>query len=158
MGTVGLDQLTKEVAKQTLAHTPPIIYLFDLFRFQYAENRGAFLSLGAGLSEEARFWILTLGVALCLVLATGYFVIHLHKLSLFTAVGAALTIGGGVGNLIDRFLFGHVVDFMNMGIGSLRTGIFNIADLGIVFGGLMLAFSNFDFSAKKGQPQKELPQ
>jgi signal peptidase II len=48
--------------------------------------------------------------------------------------GLALLIGGGVSNLVDRISRGAVVDFLNLGIGSLRTGIFNVADMAIMSG------------------------
>jgi len=52
--------------------------------------------------------------------------------------------GGGLSNLVDRIAYdGHVVDFLNIGIGSLRTGIFNVADMAITAGALLLAFDSF---------------
>lgn len=46
----------------------------------------------------------------------------------------ALFLGGGVSNLLDRLIHGTVIDFMNVGIGPLRTGIFNVADMAIMLG------------------------
>jgi signal peptidase II len=60
-------------------------------------------------------------------------------------VGAsiALIVGGGVSNLIDRLRYGgYVVDFLNVGIGPLRTGIFNVADMAIMAGVILWAFSD----------------
>ena len=58
------------------------------------------------------------------------------------AVGWALVVGGGVGNLIDRIVNdGHVVDFMRVGIGGLETGIFNVADTAILAGLVTLLVS-----------------
>jgi signal peptidase II len=57
-------------------------------------------------------------------------------------IAAALVCGGGLGNLIDRFSqHGYVTDFLNLGIGSVRTGIFNVADFALLFGLGMLVFS-----------------
>jgi signal peptidase II len=54
-----------------------------------------------------------------------------------------LIVGGGVSNLIDRLRYGgYVVDFLNVGIGSLRTGIFNVADMAIMAGVIIWAFSD----------------
>ena len=50
----------------------------------------------------------------------------------------AAIVGGGIGNLVDRVQLGAVRDFLNVGIGSLRTGIFNLADMAITFGGIAL--------------------
>jgi signal peptidase II len=56
------------------------------------------------------------------------------------ALGAALVAAGGLGNLWDRLVAGGlVIDFLNLGIGPLRTGIFNVADLAIVAGVVLLA-------------------
>ena len=51
-----------------------------------------------------------------------------------TLLGVALFVRGGVSNLLDRIIHGAVVDFMNVGIGPLRTGIFNVADMAIMLG------------------------
>ena len=58
-----------------------------------------------------------------------------QELNLLAVASSALIIGGGLGNLIDRILNqGAVIDFMNMGIGPIRTGVFNVADLAILAG------------------------
>ena len=129
---VALDQLTKLLALNYLKGKFPIIYWGDLFRFQYAENRGAFLSLGAGLSEPVRFWLLSVIVAGFVLFIFIYLMIK--KTNLINTLGWTAVVGGGLGNLIDRFARGSVIDFMNMGIGSLRTGIFNVADMVIMIG------------------------
>jgi len=57
-------------------------------------------------------------------------------------------IGGGLGNLFDRLLYDfHVVDFINFGIGSLRTGILNVADMSVTFGVFFLVI--YTLKAKK---------
>jgi signal peptidase II len=53
-------------------------------------------------------------------------------------VGVGLLIGGAIGNLIDRLTFGYVLDFIDMGVGSLRFWTFNIADAGISLGIVIL--------------------
>jgi signal peptidase II len=50
------------------------------------------------------------------------------------ALGVALFVAGGASNLLDRITYGKVVDFMNVGLGPLRTGIFNVADMAIMLG------------------------
>jgi signal peptidase II len=133
-----LDQTTKEIAIQHLKGTPPRIYLGNLFRFEYAENPGAFLGLGRSLSDGLRFWLMTVVVAIILLFCL-YSVIRDSKLGKMATFGFALVIAGGVCNLLDRMFRtdGKVVDFMNLGIGSLRTGIFNVADVAIM-GGVFL--------------------
>ncbi len=140
---VGVDQLTKVWAIETLKGRPGQSYWGDLIRIQYAENPGAFLSLGANLSHDSRFWLLSVTVGLFLLGCLGYLIWN-RKLHPVATAGLTLIGGGGISNLIDRLFRaqGHVIDFMNMGIGSLRTGIFNVADMAILLGVALLVFWN----------------
>lgn len=136
--SVGCDQATKHIATSRLQMRPPQSYLGDLFRLQYAENRGAFLSMGADLSHGARWWLLTVGVA-GILLALLIYSLASKELTRIHVASFALIFSGGVSNLIDRMTQGGVVvDFMNLGIGPVRTGIFNVADLAIVAGVIAL--------------------
>jgi signal peptidase II len=135
---VGCDQVTKVTAHKYLASSQPISYLGDIFRLQYMENNGAFLSLGAVLSSGLRFWLL---IVLTGIAVAGMLVFLLVKRNLRPSFVIAISfiIGGGVGNLIDRtFNHGAVMDFMNIGVGSLRTGVFNSADVALIIGMGML--------------------
>lgn len=136
--TVGCDQITKDIAQERLAAAAPIDYLGGIFTLQYAENTGAFLSFGADFSPTVRFWIFTIGASLLLVPAAVY--LFRGRISFWTSFGLSLLIGGGIGNLIDRATIGYVIDFMNVGIGSLRSGIFNVADVAIITGAILLIF------------------
>lgn len=138
---VGCDQATKQMAVEHLKGPPPQYYSFfgDTFRIQYAENPGAFLSLAANLSPDVRFWLLTVvnGVVLMFVAAIVLFRQDIDRLSM-TAL--TLILAGGIGNLIDRVTTqnGVVIDFLNLGIGNLRTGVFNVADMAITAGFVLL--------------------
>ncbi len=136
-----IDQGTKSLARQWLMGHAPIIYLDDFFRFEYAENSGAFLSLGAGLPDSVRFWLLTVAVGAFLVFAT-YILLTDPKITRITVWSLSLMVSGGFSNLLDRMFRteGRVVDFMNMGIGNLRTGIFNVADMAIMAGLALFLF------------------
>lgn len=146
---VGCDQITKSIAKDTLRMSPPRTYLGETFRLQYAENTGAFLSLGSNLPKIMRTWLFTVLSGLLLVGLFFYMLSNkqMNKQHLFAL---SLILGGGSSNLIDRVLYdGRVVDFMNMGIGNLRTGIFNFADVLIMVGmGMVILFS---MNARKPQ-------
>lgn len=135
---VGCDQVAKTMARQSLAASDPVLLLNGLVRLEYAENQGAFLSLGAGLPEEARFLlfvVLTSGILVAMV------VLALHdQATPAQLLGLSLVAGGGAGNLVDRIVLdGTVVDFLSLGIGPVRTGIFNLADVAITAGALLLA-------------------
>ncbi|MEK6785116.1 MAG: signal peptidase II [Nitrospirota bacterium] len=134
---VGCDQLTKDVAHQYLALQPPQSWFYDTVRLQYAENTGAFLSLGGDLSEGLRVFLLQVFPALCLVALA--MVLFARQIPLSTAIAWSLVLSGGLGNLLDRIMNdGRVIDFMNLGIGPLRTGIFNVADVCITTGVVLL--------------------
>jgi signal peptidase II len=116
-------------------------YLGDTLRLQLTYNRGAFLSLGHSLPDVLRHSIFTVGI--CFILLGALAFALLSKSGAFSVVLAvSLFIAGGVGNLIDRILHdGTFVDFLNVGIGSLRTGIFNVADVAIMGGAALLLFT-----------------
>jgi signal peptidase II len=134
LSCVGCDQVTKGLARQGLAHAEPIAFFNNMVRLQYAENPGAFLSLGAGSSEHTRFWIFTLVTGFILAGMLIYLVSSATN-SMSKIIALSLVFAGGTGNLIDRvFNEGRVIDFLNVGIGTLRTGVFNVADIAISFG------------------------
>src|SRR5437868_5406345 len=139
--SVILDQVTKWLAIGSLKGNAPLAYLGNFFRLEYAENSGAFLSLGARLPEQVRFWILTVMVGIFLVVCLGYLISN-RNLNHLSTVALSLVAGGGISNFLDRLLRdnGRVVDFMNMGVGNLRTGIFNVADVAIMVGVGLLTF------------------
>jgi signal peptidase II len=130
--TIGCDRVTKQLATENLAGEPTRSFLADTFRLTYAENLGGFLSLGAGLPSALRHAVFTVVTgALLLVLTV---IAWRQRGSVSHAAAFALFIAGGASNWFDRVSAGRVVDFMNVGIGWLRTGIFNVADVAIMLG------------------------
>ena len=151
-----LDQATKQIA---IAHLrtgrviafPSGWYPHDLFHFRYAENTGAFLSLGSGLSDGLRFWLLT-GLNVVILGIVGALLVFRKEMTFWVAAALTLILAGGLGNLIDRIMRdGIVVDFMNMGIRNLRTGVFNIADVAIMGGLFLLLFLEFFCNKKRDE-------
>jgi signal peptidase II len=132
IGTIGCDHVTKHVARTTLAATGPHSYLADTVRIVYAENPGGFLSLGAALPVDARtiVFIIATGLLLLTVLAVAI----RFRWRGPSLLGVSLFVAGGASNWLDRFVHGAVVDFLNVGIGPVRTGIFNVADIAIMLG------------------------
>jgi signal peptidase II len=140
--TVGLDQATKSFAKAHLAETQVLRFLGDTVRLDLARNYGAFLSLGSAMGESSGGMVLSGVVGLVLAGLLAYLFVSRPQNPLVGA-SIALIVGGGASNLIDRLRYGgYVVDFLNLGIGSLRTGIFNVADMAIMAGVVIWAFSD----------------
>jgi signal peptidase II len=137
VSAVGCDQATKSIAKSTLASQSPISFLNDFVRLEYVENIGAFLSLGAGLSHGTRFilFVILSGAAVAGMLI---YALRARRISRMQIVALALLAGGGIGNLIDRTFHGAVVDFMSIGTSTLRTGIFNVADMAVTAGVILM--------------------
>jgi signal peptidase II len=97
------------------------------------------LSLGASLPPAARTILFTAATGLALL---GFVVIAVRRVSRgLPALGLALFVAGGASNWIDRLARGSVVDFLNIGVGSLRTGIFNVADVAIMLGAGIFFFA-----------------
>lgn len=148
---ISCDRVTKNLAKTHLMNHPDISYLHNTFRLEYAENTGAALSLGDGLPKAASFWLLSM-VPLAVMLALlVYMLRNLNKLNTLKMVALALVFAGGMGNIIDRIFFDrHVTDFMNVGILSLRTGIFNVADMAVTAGAICLLIASWERRAEDG--------
>lgn len=147
--SMACDQATKSIATDHLKGRPGHSFLGDTVRLTWATNDGAFLSLGGNLPETARFWVLTVAVGLLLLAIIAY-ALFSPKLTAFQVAGYAVIAGGGLSNWVDRARFGGVVvDFMNLGIGPVRTGIFNVADLAIIAGIVLLFIDGW----KKDQKQ-----
>lgn len=132
LATFGCDQVTKQVARQALDGSPRQSCLGDTLRLEYSENRGAFLGLGAEWPTAVHTAVLVVG-SLAALVSLSIAVLRLRWSGL-TLAGALLTVSGGSSNLFDRVVNGSVVDFLNLGVGSIRTGIFNVADVALIFG------------------------
>lgn len=153
MALLAADQATKVHAIRHWKSTAdaPVVLAGGMLHIQYAENPGAFLSLLGGFDPAVRFWLLTVGnsailgvVAVCLLAG--------RPRDAWSWWALALIVAGGAGNLIDRARFdSHVIDFLVLttgpvelpGLGVLRTGIFNVADMAITAGFVMLLVSTF---------------
>ncbi|HTE10891.1 MAG TPA: signal peptidase II [Chitinophagaceae bacterium] len=136
---IGCDQVTKELAKVHLKDKAVMSFYHDTFRLDYVENTGAFLSFGDDWSPATSFWLMNV---LPLVFLMGLFVYAIRKTATNTLMNIfpfLLIFAGGLGNIIDRIVYNrHVTDFMNLGINNLRTGIFNVADVYVTAGVIML--------------------
>ncbi|HHG84575.1 MAG TPA: signal peptidase II [Bacteroidetes bacterium] len=139
---VALDQFTKQLAVKYLQG--PGIYDGDaFFSWAFAENDGAFLSLGSSLPDGLRLILLTIVPGILLV-GVMIYMLRSKTAGVLENIVFALISAGGIGNIIDRIMAGKVVDFMHMNyFGIAETGIFNVADLYIVFGIILYVIAYF---------------
>ncbi len=143
LGLLILDQASKLWAISTFRQRPVLSWAWDTFRIVYAENSGAFLSLGSQLPETVRFLVMVVFNAIVL-LAVAIFIWVKREMPRSQRIVLGVILAGGIGNLIDRVCYnGVVIDFLNIGIGSLRTGIFNLADIWVSGGVVALFYLSF---------------
>jgi len=143
------DRVTKHVAATTLSEASSRSFLADTFRLEYVENTGAFLGLGADWPLPVRTAVFGVGNGL-LLLAVAVVAMR-SRWPRRSLVGVAIFVAGGASNLLDRITYGMVIDFMNVGIGPLRTGIFNVADMAIMLGAGIFVLEGYR-SARRAPP------
>ncbi len=134
-----LDQVTKKLAYIYLSGKEAVSVLGDFFILIYATNKGGFLSFGSGIHKGIWSWFFIVLPLLVLLLFSVY-VIMKKRADIFYLAFWVFFVSGGIGNLIDRIFHGEVIDFLNIGIGSVRTGIFNLADIYLNVFALVVVF------------------
>jgi signal peptidase II len=135
-----LDQITKLAVIDRLTPYQDVIPLTSFFNLVHVHNTGAAFSLFADQPGWQRFFFL--GIA---VVATAV-ILHLLKKTVGRpryAIALALILGGALGNVIDRALYGHVIDFLDFYLGSWHWPAFNVADSAITVGAVLLVWDSF---------------
>jgi len=135
---IGCDHASKLAATALLHPRETVSLASGALQFELVYNPGAFLGLGAGLPPALR----TLLLCALVPLALCFFVVRLLRAGSpgpAELVALGLIAGGGLGNWLDRIASGGLVtDFVSVGLGPLRTGIFNFADVALIGGVLLL--------------------
>ena len=132
-----IDQFTKLLITNNMALMQEIEVIPGFFSLFYIENTGA----AFGMFEGATLPFILVGVGVFFYIAR---LIEKNKqISKLTAIAFGLLLGGIVGNLIDRILYKAVIDFLQFMIGDYRFAVFNIADIAIVVGTVLLIFELF---------------
>jgi signal peptidase II len=127
------DQVSKIIIRNKVEYDENIIIIKNHFMITKVENTGAFLSAGNNLPDAVRFILLS--ILPIIVLGYGlFYLIYKINLPIIMQIGMCFLIGGGIGNVYDRIVYGSVTDFLHLDFGLFRTGIFNLADLSIMTG------------------------
>lgn len=134
---IGCDQLSKEVVRKNVDSREYIQLIDDHFILTNVENTGAMLGFGASFSPILKI-VLFQVVPLLVLLVLLYRVLTKKTIGTWLVVAFAFVIGGGIGNLIDRIAYGSVTDFFQIRLGFLKTGIFNMADVAVTSGVLLI--------------------
>lgn len=147
-----LDYVTKAWAMSALTMGQPVPVLGEFFRFTYTHNPGA--AFGINIGPHSRYFFLVLSLAALVVLGLIYRTTPAgERLRLFAV---ALVAGGAVGNILDRLRFeAGVVDFLDVGLGRHRWPIFNVADMGVSIGAVLLLISFYLAERRDEGPEPE---
>ncbi|MCG7898351.1 MAG: signal peptidase II [Candidatus Thiodiazotropha lotti] len=131
-----LDQLTKQLADRMLTLYEPV-YVLPIFDLTLLYNKGAAFSFLSDQGGWQRWFFTVLAIVVTTVLTVWLW--RLKQQEKWVAVSLSLIIGGAIGNVIDRILFGHVIDFLHFHYQQHYWPAFNIADSAITLGvGIML--------------------
>lgn len=144
-----MDQVTKQIAEAHLTPHQPV-NLLPYFDWYLTYNTGAAFSLLAEAGGWQR-WLLT-GIAILVSAFIVQWILKLTSEERLTALSLSLILGGAIGNLIDRILFGHVIDYIQVWLGSYPFPAFNIADAAISVGAVVLILSSL-FGARSTQAE-----
>ena len=127
-----LDQITKLVVKGRFYLRESIEILGDILRFTYIQNEG--MAFGIQVGSKLFLTIFT-SIASIVIIVCMY---RMRNERFHSRLSLALILGGTIGNLIDRFAYGAVIDFIDVGIGNTRWPVFNVADTSVTIGMIIL--------------------
>ena len=145
----GLDQLTKWIAWSVLDPERNLTVIPSLLDFQLRTNPNGAFGLFAGVSQAIRKPLM-LGLALLAITAITFYTLRFIGLSRIVSVSLGLILGGAIANQTDRIVRGEVIDFISLHwAGSLRWPTFNLADVAISLGSIMLAIVMFRIQRSK---------
>ena len=137
---VGCDQISKNIARTHIQDRQFFSYINDTFILTITENTGAMLSLGDSLSPIFKVALLQIFPIIALLFMLRMTITN-KGLSNEMITGLCFVIGGGLGNIYDRIVYGSVTDFMIIDFGIVHTAVFNMADVSVMFGALLIFFS-----------------
>lgn len=133
-----LDRLSKWLIETHVSFVETLRVIPGFFDIVHAENRGVAFSLFDNSTSPWRTSLLVLFAMAAVVLVGGYIFRRADRLDRTTLAGFALILGGALGNVFDRIVWGHVTDFLDFYIGSYHWPAFNVADSAVVIGSALL--------------------
>jgi signal peptidase II len=132
-----LDRLAKWAVASNIPLHDSATVIPGLFHLTHVENTGAAFGLFAESSAQWKVGALVSFSVIALVIVSALLWKNSHALST-TTIGLSLILGGATGNLWDRMMTGHVVDFLDFYVGNYHWPAFNVADSAIVIGAILL--------------------
>ena len=139
ISNISCDQISKNIVRRKIESNTQINVLSNYVILTKVENTGAFLGLGDSIPRP----VYKLFMILLPLIAIGYGFFYLIKtdtLSTAMIVGISSLIGGGLGNVIDRILYGSVTDFLYFDFVLFHTGVVNMADISVSVGFFIILY------------------
>lgn len=136
---VGCDQISKSIVRQKIDFNQRISVIDNFITITKVENTGAFLSFGHHLPRII-YKILMIFLPLIVLGYALYYLFRSSNLSKLLIFGLCLIIGGGLGNIYDRIIYGSVTDFLYFDFVIFHTGVVNLADISLTTGFIILIF------------------
>lgn len=131
---IGCDQISKNIVRDQVKFRSKTEIIGEKFILTNVENSGAFLGMGSELNSIIKT-ILLLVLPIVVLLFVLRYVLVKKDIDNVTVIGLSFIIGGGIGNMYDRILYGSVTDFFHIDLGGIfKTGIFNMADVSVMIG------------------------
>ena len=147
ISNISCDQITKKEVRDNIESNERIQVVKDNFILTKVENTGAALSFGSDFPPIIKLFIFQI-MPIVVLFYLFYFLYKREDVSKINFVAFTFFIGGGIGNIIDRILYNSVTDFMYLEVGSIHTGVFNMADVSVTIAAILLAYSSI-FSKRK---------
>lgn len=130
---IGCDQVSKCLVRENIEYYEQVELINDNLILTKVENTGGFMGFGSSIHPVLKKILFLAFPALILIILIGFMMIKTRE-NIYFIIGISFIIGGGIGNILDRIAFGSVTDFLHIDIGIFKTGIFNLADVSIMFG------------------------
>tara|TARA_R110000868_G_scaffold220257_3_gene471420 strand:+ start:20077 stop:20568 length:492 start_codon:yes stop_codon:yes gene_type:complete len=147
--TIAIDQISKVLVRAYVVPGTQTNIIGKYFTLHNVENVGAFLGMGSDLDPAFRLILLLI----LPIVVLGFVLVHVLKnkdMDNLSLIAFSCIIGGGIANVYDRIAYGSVTDFFYIKLTDvLHTGIFNMADLFVTSGMIMLLIGTFSKSNTK---------
>jgi signal peptidase II len=131
------DRMAKRLVTEKIALHDNIVVIPNFFRLTHVQNRGAAFGLFDNSPHEWKITVLVFFSVIALMVVAALLWRSSRSLSL-TGIGLSLILGGAAGNLWDRLVHKHVVDFLDFYVSGYHWPAFNLADSAIVVGAILL--------------------
>lgn len=138
VGVFAVDRVTKWLIETHVSFLDSLQIIPGLFEIVHTENRGVAFSLFNDSTSEWRTLLLVLFSVAAVVLVGGFIFRRADRLDRYSLAGFSLILGGALGNVFDRIVWGRVTDFLDFYIGAYHWPAFNVADSAIVIGSALL--------------------